>query len=594
MKKLITFILFLIVLLVILLVVGLIYINPILEQQKPQLESFLSEKLNNEVTIGKIEFNLYPNPAIKINDVELKSKSKKSLKLGYFVLDMSLLQIFSKKITINSLLVVDLNLELTRTASGKILANGLDFEKELAGEQAAKAPETAAGNSKKFDIQVTKINFRDINLTLIDQTVKPELKIPLSITKIDLGNIVLEPFESDFNVVLSLLGTKKNNFTFSGGAKFQTGDPLKSDLDLNLELANFDIAKLKAVVKAYSGVDLNVIPLDNNAAVKLVFKYPGVATGVNLNLNLVLQSNPTSKANALLKYVKDRFNLVLDLIFKGTAFKLDLNFNTDLKNNLDIFPSQLNLFNGQVNFQATYGLMNKNLNFNAKALGLDVAQICKFVAPEQKDLSFSGTIQNSEINLKGNTGKLSKTITGNLNTVVKNGAVEGINMLTKSLETSLKVPGLTSALAEYLPEKYKSLLKNERTVFETMQLVTTLREQKIQVTKFLLTHPDYEISGSGEVTFAGKLALKALLRLNKETSDHIIKKNVKLKFLLDTEERIAIPVLISKSAVGKPVVLPDVEELTQRATKGLIAEKAEVITEKLDKKLNKLFGGSKK
>ena len=387
--------------------------------------------------------------------------------------------------------------------------------------------------------------------------------------------------------LFSLLGTKKDNLAFNGYISVPGQDVTKAKLKLNLSFSNLDVVKIKNVAKAY-GVDLNDAPLDDTAYVKANIKEVDLATQkVSADVDVALQNSPAYKVKATVDGVASKLGMAVDLLFKGTPFKLnsDMAFAPSLlhPSRVEVQPSTLVLFGGSGDFEAGYALGgNKNFSLTSKASGLDIAKMYKFATDGKSSVSLSGAVQDFTTDLKGSGVNPKETVSGSLGIVIKNGAVEGINALRESFETALKVPGFSETLIGYLPERYKGLLKDERTVFETFESAVTLGGQKMNINRLLLKHADYELSGTGTVTFAGEIAMKAILRLSKDTSEYAVKKNNKLSLLLDSDNLVAVPISITKSPTGKPAVVPDTEEIMKRVVQGVIAQKSGAINEKVD------------
>ncbi len=598
MKTLIKIILAILVLFFIFIGVILAFANPILEHFKPQAEAMLSKKLNSEVSIGKVSLNIIPNTAIRLNDVQLKNKDGKALKVGYFLVDTSLLKLLQKQITVNSVVVADTDVEITRAKDNSILVNNIDFKKELASPSANEKPSQPADESSEpanYDIQITKVELKNINILFIDEQVSPKQEISISIDDIVLDEIVLQQLQSNFSAAIGLFSKKGVNLSFSGGTALNAKAPLNSTLSLNASYNNVDVAKLLTVARAY-GVDLSALPLDDALAAKIKLNYPGDFNKTSLNLDLILKGAPKTNIAATFKPITNAINVASDIVFKDTPLTLNANVSSDFITKARMYEGKVKVFDGNIAFDANYGLKNKAFDLDVTGKGINVAKMYKFALPQQKDVTFSGEVTEAEVKMRGNAGNLKPSLNGFANLFLIDGSIEGINILAQSLNVALKVPGFTDTLVKFLPERYSGLMSNERTVFKTLEFKSNVAEQRVNITDFIIKHSEFTMEAKGNVAFAGNIVMQARLLLTQDASDHIIKKNAKLKWLLNDAGIVEIPLVISKNETGKVMVVPDTAELVKRASQGFISDKSKVITEKVNTQLDKLsnkLGGKK-
>jgi hypothetical protein len=194
---------------------------------------------------------------------------------------------------------------------------------------------------------------------------------------------------------------------------------------------------------------------------------------------------------------------------------------------------------------------------------IDLAQLGKIALADSR-IGVAG-------NLEKFTGKVKTDLRDPVNSLVAvvngkaiDGEITGFNVLRSVLEKLDAIPGMKGSLLNRIPEKYRIVVQGDSTKFESLNFETSTRDKLITLKAFTLDHPAYIISGEGTVAFAGAMTLKTQLRLTPLLTEELVLKEPKVKLLMDKGGNIVIPVIIKMSG-GKPLVLPDVEQLLGRA-----------------------------
>ena len=143
---------------------------------------------------------------------------------------------------------------------------------------------------------------------------------------------------------------------------------------------------------------------------------------------------------------------------------------------------------------------------------------------------------------------LTKTLEGTSHVAVKDGRVEGVNLL-QEVFSLLKVAGI-------------SLDDAKATVFSTIETDLAIKEGMINVQRILMDSHDFQATGNGIVGFDQTLNLKVMLNLSQALSQSIVSSSPAARFAL-VEGRLNVPLLIT-GTVQAPSYGLDSKALTGR------------------------------
>jgi AsmA protein len=240
----------------------------------------------------------------------------------------------------------------------------------------------------------------------------------------------------------------------------------------------------------------------------------------------------------------------------------------------DAYLSNLSfqLFDGQVKAQGglTSGSDSPPFTGTATIQGLQLGPALDALAAPQ--VSISGTA-GVDLALKGHgfsMQDLTKTLEGSSHLAVKDGKIEGINLLQEAISI-LKVSGI-------------SLDNAKATVFSTIETDLAVKEGVIEVQRLLMDSHDFQATGNGTVGFDQTLNLKVTLNLSQALSQKITGSSPAARLAL-TDGRLNVPLLIT-GAVQAPSYGLDSKALTGRVQ--------EQVKEKVKEAIGDLFKGSTK
>ena len=198
-------------------------------------------------------------------------------------------------------------------------------------------------------------------------------------------------------------------------------------------------------------------------------------------------------------------------------------------------------------------------------------------------LSVSGTA-SAEMEMRGEgvtLPELTRTLEGAGHLLVKDGKVEGINLL-KEAATLFKAMGITKDLGE-------------TTVFSMLESNFKMQQGIVRVDRLTARSPDFDATSTGEIGFDKTLRLNVSLLLSEALSKAIAGSSPIAKALM-THGRLSVPMVISGSTQAPRYAL-DTKSLgsnLQELVKGKLGEllkgqNGEDILRQGEKALKKLF-----
>src|SRR4029079_14028924 len=190
------------------------------------------------------------------------------------------------------------------------------------------------------------------------------------------------------------------------------------------------------------------------------------------------------------------------------------------------------LFDGQVTAQGSLTSGSESPPFTGKATiqGLQVGPA--LAALTTTHLSISGTA-GADLALQGrgfSMPDLTKTLEGTSHLAVKDGKIEGVNLLQEAISI-LRVAGI-------------SLDDAKATVFSTLETALAIKEGIIPIQRLLLDSHDFQATGRGTIGFDQHLHLAVTLNLSETLSQKIIGLSPVAK-LAFAEGRVHVPLLIT-------------------------------------------------
>ena len=259
---------------------------------------------------------------------------------------------------------------------------------------------------------------------------------------------------------------------------------------------------------------------------------------------------------------------------------LPLNKPVELKNleiaaavkgqNAHLSNLSFQLFDGQVKAQGGLTSGSDSPPFTGKVTiqGLQLGPALDALAATQ--VSISGTA-GADLALQGrgfSMQDLTKTLEGTSHVAVKDGKIEGVNLLQEAI-LALKVAGI-------------SLNDAKVTAFSTIETDLAIKEGIINVQRLLIDSHDFQATGAGTVGFDQTLNLKVTLNLSQALSQTIAGSSPSARLAL-TEGRLNVPLLITGTMQAPSYGLD---------SKALTGKIQEQVKEKVKEAIGDLLKGS--
>ncbi len=328
-----------------------------------------------------------------------------------------------------------------------------------------------------------------------------------------------------------------------------------SALIANFSTENFKLNELSKYVPLLA--DYNLLGELNS---KLKIDHKKDSTIPNLNGNFDLKSLSTSIKNSSGEAIKIE-NLNLTSKFDGLSHDLDFN----------------NFFSGQLKIKGKIE-DNNILNTNISASAINIANLLNTLNPASK-AKITGNLDTLNIGVKGPTNALADKAAGNLETKLSKGDISGFNILGATLGKISQLPLIGGVLTEALPPQFRPVIEKNSTAFDSLTLSASYSGKNININKLNLEHSLYIVSGTGKILANGDMEINSQLKLTTLLSNSIVERQPKFKLLLDSNNQIEIPLIITKSN-NTFLVLPDVSKLGKSALGNTIKNSA---TKALDK-----------
>lgn len=264
-----------------------------------------------------------------------------------------------------------------------------------------------------------------------------------------------------------------------------------------------------------------------------------------------------------------------DIVLAKANIKTEISPST-----LTLEPSDLGIFNGRLRLQGSLARdTGQALQLALQGGGLDASQISR-LALSGSSISVRGTIADVGLTLSGSMNNLSSSASGQMKLLLENGAIVGVNVLKETLGKVNNIPGLGAAMVSYVPPSAQPVLTADETPFDLVQAAGSITHGTLHLSNFSLKHSLYLITGSGSIAPNGDMKLNTQLRLTPLLAKDMVLKQPQLKLLMDREQNITIPVVISRNN-GSTLVLPDASQLLKNAAGNTAKETATRALEKV-------------
>lgn len=230
------------------------------------------------------------------------------------------------------------------------------------------------------------------------------------------------------------------------------------------------------------------------------------------------------------------------------------------------------LFDGQVTAQGrvTSGSGTPPFTGRMTIQGMQLGPALNALATTR--LSISGTA-GADLGLQGrgfSMPDLTKSLEGTGHMAVKDGKIEGVNLLQEALSI-LKVVGV-------------SLDDAKATVFSTIETDLAMKQGIVHVQRLLMDSHDFQATGGGTIGFDQTLNLTVNLNLSQEFSQKLARSSPLAKLAMK-EDRLSLPLVITGTAQAPSYALN---------MKGLTGRVQEQVRKKAEEAVGGLLKGTTK
>jgi AsmA protein len=235
-------------------------------------------------------------------------------------------------------------------------------------------------------------------------------------------------------------------------------------------------------------------------------------------------------------------------------------------NRLTIKSLSLKTFDGTVGASGVANLTSDR-NFNLK-LTTDNLNVHKaLMAQKSKAADTLRGFLTSNVNVAGagsNFDQIKPTLHGNGGLKLTKGKLVGVNVVAQALKKIDNLPAIGALVPESVVARHPELFQSNDTDIQDASLTFVLQGPRLTTHDLDLTAADYSVLGNGWFDMDKNIELTARILLSKAFSSELIAAKHNIAYITDPEQQVEIPLRIT-GQLPKPVVIPDVTVLAQRA-----------------------------
>ena len=599
--------------LVVLLVVAILSLPFLIDLNKyqDQYKSLIEEALNRKIDLKDIRLTIWPRIGVRVAGFTVQDDpaygtgpfaSLTSLDVG-----VKLMPLLSKKVEVEEITLRDPLITVIKNRKGEMNLSTIG-PKTLArpSSEQPEAPSQATGNplqvlallavdrvaitggtityrdnstpkSTEYRVNDLEVLLKSVHLgetpTLhLAATVQP-YNIPVKLDG-SFGPLVetLNLKQFAFDLGLGKIAMALNGSVVGGNLDATLASPLinSADVPVALPLTKPVIVKnFHVTAKAKSPLPQGVPPLELADVTDLglevvlgnsVLNVTGTVAGGRAKINIASPAINTADVPVALPLKKpvDIKDLQIAAELKGQEARV---------NNLSF-----QLFGGHAKAQAGMTLDPAAPPFNGKVAvqGLQLGPALDALGPDQVSISGTAGMDFAMGGRGFSLPDLTKALEGVGHVTVKDGKIEGINLIQESLSL-LQIIGLS-------PDNVKV------TAFSTIETDLAIKEGIINIQRLLLDSHDFQATGEGTVGFDQTLNLKVKLNLSQALSQKLTGSSPAARLAL-AGGRLNVPLLITGTAQAPSYGLD---------SKSLTGKVQEQVKEKVKEAIGDLLKGSTK
>lgn len=260
-------------------------------------------------------------------------------------------------------------------------------------------------------------------------------------------------------------------------------------------------------------------------------------------------------------------NLV-NVVYKGLAAAVTMQGKQ-----VNIQSLKLNAFNGNVaaSGQATLG-DQPQFALNLGANNIDLQQALQSQKAKVADTirgALTGQVQVSGAGSKFD--QIKPTLKGNGRATIANGKLIGINVAAEALKKVQNLPQIGDLVPASVVQRHPELFSNPDTDLRSASLSFLLQGPRITTHDLLVQTQDYSLTGDGWFDMDKNIEMLVRLLLTPQLTQEIIAEKKNVVYVTNKQGQVDVPARVT-GKLPKPSVMPDVQELAQRAGQQLLQE----------------------
>jgi hypothetical protein len=350
----------------------------------------------------------------------------------------------------------------------------------------------------------------------------------------------------------------------------QISQQLKQDVELE---------KISLSIYPETSIELNGLKLKDGPKLDSVYLNTKLSTILNRKLKvekIVFKDLTFQKAHlenvsgtlANLSFDNDSDFDISGKLVEGYEFAVKGKANYQLATGKASLKGAASILSSTFNFVTNYNTNQGDFEITVDNNGIDLSKLSQLAFSKNR-FKVTGQVEKLTFNARGNQASLPASIKGDTALIVSKGAVEGFNVFSKILDSFKSIPGIDSSISALIPDKYRVLLTDSSTAFDSLTLNSNILNNQLNIENITILHEAYKITGSGVVYFSGDFNIKTTFVLTPSITAGMIARQPKFKYLADDAGSISLPVVIAKKN-GETLILPDISELARHAaSKGI-------------------------
>lgn|GEM_PF-1005973 len=505
---------------------------------KPQILAQAKAALGRDIDFknAALSISLTKGLVLKVNELSIAEdpafREGDFLKVRDVVLSVDVLRYISKKNVLIPQISVDAPTAIIirqKDGSLNVLSLGPKAPKKEKKEEEGAQEKIASQAPVLPPLLISSLVLNQGQVTYLDRSFEPELKCEISDVSVKVDNISLtEPFP--FVAEGIILSTKKN-VKIEGKVFFdmKTGLCTVTELKGATDLSNLLLEKIPVVFPNVKNVGLPT-QLKGMAQVKIEKLTAGPAGLSELKGEVSLKDG-FAEFKELASLVKD-----VQLNVKMTQSEIFLE------------NASLHLASGTIDASGTIKdyLKDQNFSISINAENLKIQELLKQgKAPVEIEGDASARMK---IAGQGLDPKALSSLTGEGKIFIKKGKLKNINVLKIVLDKISVIPKLSEKIEASLSEKYRQKLAQADTALLDIELPVTIDQGVMVAPEAVFGSDEFLFKGRVEAGFDGAFSCEGSFLIVEEFSSAFVAGVPELKYLLNENGEIYIPLKISGSA----------------------------------------------